>query len=191
MTQDQEQQWIRSARSGDAIAYGHLVRVYQDMVFSLAYSLLRHRQDAEDLCQDVFVKVFRTIGQFEGRAPFKGWLYRVTYREGINRIKAVKKHRDIQEIQEGAKEDWVTTRDVVSELDLLDQRMVIQSAMNHLEPLDRFLIMSYYFGDLSIREISEMTSLSESHIKVKLFRCRKQLYHLFQKKLSDEYAGSR
>ena len=188
MEGDQEQDWIRAAAQGDLKAYGRLVHLHQDMVFSLSLSLLKNRQDAEDLSQDVLVKAYRMLPQFKGLASFKGWLYRITYHEGLNRLKKIKRHRSTLDLDEHVGDAATATTNHVEEIEASDKRRMIRQALDHLPPEDRVLVHAYYFEEMSIREICEITGLSESNVKIKLYRSRKVLHEVLQKTWVDEQA---
>ena len=91
MNPEQEKVWIEKSKKGDLNAYGMLVRQYQDMVFNLCLRLLNNRHDAEDLSQEILIKLFKVIPKYEERAPFSAWIYRVAYNEGLNKIRSLKR----------------------------------------------------------------------------------------------------
>ena len=185
---DQEQDWIRAAAQGDLQAYGRLVHLHQDMVFSLSLSLLKNRQDAEDLSQDVLVKAYRMLPQFKGLAPFKGWLYRITYHEGLNRLKKINRQRSTLDLDDHAGDAATTTTNHLEEIEAADKRRMIRLALDHLPPEDRVLVHAYYFEEMSIREICMITGMSESNVKIKLYRSRKVMHEVLQKTWVDEQA---
>ncbi len=188
MDRDQEQAWTHAASQGDLVAYGHLVRLHQDMIFSLALTLLKNRQDAEDLSQDVLVKAFRKLPQYRSEAPLKAWLYRITYHEGLNRLKKVRRERSTLEVDDQTPNDHLESTGVLGALDAADKRVLLRHALDQLPTQDQILVQAYYFEDLSIREISSMTGLTESNIKIKLHRSRKILHQVLQKTMADEQA---
>lgn len=185
---DQEKTWTHAAAEGDLEAYGHLIRLYKDMVFSLSLTILKNRQDAEDLCQDVLVKAFRMLPQYRHEAPLKAWLYRITYHEGLNRLKNLRRTRSTVEIDEAAYSNTSAYNSAVVGLENIDRKKMLHHALDHLSTQDQVLIQAYYFEDLSIREMSEMTGLSESNVKIKLHRSRKILHQVLQKTMADEQA---
>ncbi len=188
MEGDQEQDWIRAAVKGDLQAYGQLVHLHQDMVFSLSLTLLKDRQDAEDLSQDVLVKAYRMLPQFKGLAPFKGWLYRITYHEGLNRLKKIRRQRSTLDLNDQVGNAHTETTGALDELEAADKRKMIRQALDHLAPEDQVLVQAYYFEEMSIREICGISGLSESNIKIKLYRSRKVLHEVLQKAWVDEQA---
>ncbi|MCF8239383.1 MAG: RNA polymerase sigma factor [Saprospiraceae bacterium] len=188
MDREQEQAWTRAAAQGDLVAYGHLVRLHQDMVFSLSLTLLKNRQDAEDLSQDVLVKVFRMLPQYRSEAPLKAWVYRITYHEGLNRLKKVRRERATLEVDDQTYYDHSVSAGILCVLDANDKRTLLRHALDQLSTQDQILVQAYYFKDMSVREISQMMRMTESNIKIKLHRSRKVLYQVLQKTLADEQA---
>lgn len=188
MEGDQEQDWIRAAARGDLQAYGQLVHLHQDMVFSLSLSLLKNRQDAEDLSQDVLVKAYRMLPQFKGLAPFKGWLYRITYHEGLNRLKKIKRQRSTLDLDEHVGDAAAVATENLEAIEASDKQRMIRQALDHLTPEDRVLVHAYYFEEMSIREICEITGLSDSNVKIKLYRSRKTMHEVLQKAWVNEQA---
>lgn len=188
MNGDQEKAWTYAAAEGDLEAYGHLVRLYKDMVFSLSLTILKNRQDAEDLCQDVLVKTFRMLPQYRHEAPLKAWLYRIAYHEALNRLKNLRRTRSTVELDEAGNRSPLAYNSAVVGLENIDRKQMLRHALDQLSTQDQVLIQAYYFEDLSIREMSELTGLSESNVKIKLHRSRKILHEVLQKNMADEQA---
>lgn len=178
MNKDQESVWIEASQNGDIRAFGKLAQAYQDMIFTLASRLLNNQHDAEDLCQEVLLKIFMTIGQYKATAPFGAWVYRITYNESINRIRKLKRNKESYNIDTNLRENWVETSNVLNDIEEKERKELIVSALNKLPEEDRLLIMGYYFEELPVKELARVTDLSESNIKIKLFRSRKYLYQL-------------
>ncbi|MBT8229072.1 MAG: RNA polymerase sigma factor [Bacteroidia bacterium] len=178
MNKEQETVWIEASRNGDIQAFGKLAKAYQDMIYTLAYRLLNNQHDAEDLCQEVLLKIFRTIGQYKATAPFGAWVYRITYNESINRIRKLKRNKESYNIDTNLRENWVETSNVLNNIEEREKKKILLSALNKLPEEDRLLIMGYYFEELAVKELVEMTRLSESNIKIKLYRSRKFLFQI-------------
>jgi RNA polymerase sigma-70 factor (ECF subfamily) len=181
MDRDQESDWIRSSQNGDTIAYGKLVNKYQNMVYTLSLRMLKNNQDAQDLCQEVFIKVYRSLNQFSGSSAFGAWLYRITYNESLNNIKKLKRSRETFDVTENEKENWTETKNVLDSIQENDRKSIILKALDQLSTSDRFLILAYYFDELPIKEICSITNLTESNVKIKLHRSRKVLHKILNK----------
>ncbi len=180
MHKDEELILIQSSQKGDIKAYGKLATKYQDMIFTLAVRMLKNRQDAEDLCQEVLIKIFKCISQYQSFSAFGAWVYRISYNECLNRIRKDKRNRETYDVSVNEKENWTETTNVLDSIEAQEKKAIIINALDELSEDDRFIIMAYYFEELPIKDICEITDLTESNIKVKLHRSRKQLYRILK-----------
>lgn len=166
-----EQQIIRWVQEGNHQAFSSLVDKYRDIVFSIALKVLRNREDAEEIAQETFIKAFQSIGTFKGNSKFSTWLYSITYNNCMSELRKKK-------ISFASLED-VPRREAIDSLhgDNAEEIRVdcLQRALKDLPAGDYTLILLYYYEGQSIEEISTVTGLSESNVKIKLFRARKRL----------------
>lgn len=176
MNEEQELQLIKAAQNGDTQAYGKLASQYQNMVFTLCMRMQNNREDAEDICQEILVKVFQRINKYSHQAPFGAWLYRLSYNENINMIRKNKRLGHTVDVTENEKENWTDTKNVLDTIEASERKEIILRALDTLGEVDRYLIMAFYFEELPIKEISVATGLTESNIKIKLHRSRKAMY---------------
>ena len=186
MDKDEELEWIKSSQNGDLVAFGKLATKYQNQVYTLAMRLLKNKHDAEDLSQDVLIKVFNSISQYKSHSPFGAWIYRITYNESINKIRKTKRNRETHELNDNSGSNWVDTKNALKTIETEERKEIILTALDKLSEIDRFLIMSYYFEELPIKEISDITGLSVSNIKIKLHRSRKVLSEFLNKSILTE-----
>ncbi len=172
MQLSEEQEYIDQVKNGNSAAYAYLVNKYQDMAYTIALRIMRQAEDAEDAAQEGFVKAYQQLHSFEGKSKFSTWLYTIIYRTCLSKLQ--KQWISTYPMEEGIDD----TDDTVPPLDILESRekqTYIREAIGKLPPINGVLITLYYFNENSIREIAEITGLSESNIKVKLFRARKIL----------------
>ena len=182
MTQQEEFDLITNAMNGHLESYSLLVKKYQNMVLTLSCRILKDRHEAEDLTQDVFIKVFKNLSKFDPQATFAAWLYKVSYNETINKYRSLKRRQDRFKDSDGIKEDWQTEYESLSLLDKQERKEILLAALDQLSESDRLVIWAYYFDDMTVKEISCITDLTESNIKIKLHRSRKQLYGILNRK---------
>jgi len=161
---------------GETAAFAPLVNRYKDLVFTIAMNITRNREDAEEVAQDVFLKAFQKLAGFRKESTFPTWLYRIAYNEAItnvrkNRIKMLDLEEEILEIipEEEVEED-------IAGLDEQEQKQVIAKILDKLPAIDRVLVTLFYLNNQPITEISEVTGLGESNVKVRLHRVRKRIY---------------
>ncbi len=172
---DKDTLLIKETLAGNKSSFGKLVHDYQDFVFSIAYKILRNREDAEEVAQDSFIKAYRALASFEGKSKFATWLYQITWRTAIDKQRG--KSLDSVSIDSDSgifeiRENGLSPSD---SLHANNQKELISKALSKLKPEDAALITLYYLNEQSIKEICSITGLSESNVKVRLFRLRDTL----------------
>lgn len=177
MAISEDQYIIEQILSGNISAFENLVRKYQDMVFTLAFRVLNHHEDAEETAQDVFVKVYKSLSGFQHKSNFKTWIYRITYHESINRLRSKKNKFFLVDLEEGLIAGF---NDTNQNLESAEEKMIIRKVLQTLPETERVMITLYYFEDMSIRDIAAITEMSETNVKTKLFRSRQKLYDLLK-----------
>ncbi|MDR2935977.1 MAG: RNA polymerase sigma factor [Rikenellaceae bacterium] len=166
-------------RSGDEGAYPVLVDRFGAAVFPMICRIVGSREDAEELTQDVFLKVFDNIGHYRGESSLSTWIYRIAYNHAISALRKYKKRRgtvggEILEKQAADESPPSDGRDGEAALAALERslaRLPVDEAM---------LITLFYYDGKGVEELSRITGLSLSNVKVKLYRIRKKLYICMQ-----------
>ena len=167
----------------DEQAFSEIVRQYGDKVFSLIYRMLGNRQEAEDVAQDVFITVFKTIESFRGEAKFSTWLLRIAANHAKNRIKHLARRPT-----EGADPDDVSqlrarptgrrrpcrpgSKVPDAMLEAMQTERLMQEAIANLPEDQRLLVVLRDVEEMSYQEIEEITGLPEGTIKSRLHRAR-------------------
>ena len=174
---------IDQVKSGQVSSYRTLVERYRDYVFTISFRILGNREDAEEVTQDAFVKVYKGIGSFQGQAKFTTWIYRIAMNTAIS-------HKRKRKIQTETIEDYkqFDTGEIsqMKEYRRLEQRKFLQLALNTLLPDDVSVLTLFYFKELSLEEMSEITGIAVNTLKVKLFRARKRVAVALNKILKQE-----
>lgn len=171
-----DKQWIQQIIAGDMTAFSSIVSKYERMVFTLAFRIVKNRELAEEVTQDSFLKAYNALTKFRGESRFSTWLYRITYRTAIT---AIRRNVFTVELGETTQKE-LTDSDYQSGLELLemsDKRVMIEGLLQRLPTDESLLLTLYYLQECSVREIVMITELSESNIKVKLYRARKHFYN--------------
>lgn len=168
--------YIDRILSGDASAYSSLVAKHKNLVFSIALKILENREDAEEVAQDCFVKAFHALKTFERKSKFSTWLYRIVYNAAISRTR--KKRLDTVPIDNQVVLNYSEDdlREGMDGIDLEDRRKMVDKVLQNLPAGDSLLINLFYRSDNSIDEISNITGLSASNVKVRLHRIRKRMH---------------
>ena len=168
--------YIGRVLSGDVPAYASLVAKHKNLVFSIVLKIVNNREDAEEISQDVFLKAYQSLSTFERKSKFSTWLYRIAYNAAIS--KARKKKVEMVAIEETVITNY-STDEVgrnMNELEENDRQLILEKALKRLPEEDNLLITLFYKNENSIEDISDITGLSVSNVKVRLHRIRKKLY---------------
>jgi len=176
--------YINEVIAGNTASFAMLVDRHKDLVFTIAMNITRNREDAEEVAQDAFLKAYQKLAGFRKESGFKTWLYRIAYNEAISRIRKNKiKTLDLEEeIMEIMPEEEV--EEDIAGLDGQEQKQVIIKILDKLPEIDRVLVTLFYLENQSVVEISEVTGLGESNVKVRLHRVRKRIYSELQEILN-------
>lgn len=175
-------QLIQAVNSGDQFAYKQLVTEYEDYVYSVCISVLKNRDEALEASQDTFVKVFRSLSKFDHQAKLSSWIYKIAYRTSLDFIRKRKKTVDLEFVDHSIRS---VEQSEELDLDKKELNQLLSKAINRLKPEDSGLVRLFYFKELSLKEIVIMTGLSESNVKVKIFRARKMLAEIIEQDFGD------
>ena len=174
---------IARLRERDEQAFEEIVHTYGDKVFSLIYRMLGNRQEAEDVAQDVFITVFKTIESFRGEAKFSTWLLRIAANHSKNRIKHLARRPtegvDPEDVSQVRLSSDRPAPPVQAQIDAPDKLMEaaemeahVQRAIEALDEDQRLLVVLRDVEEMSYQEIGEITGLPEGTIKSRLHRAR-------------------
>jgi RNA polymerase sigma-70 factor, ECF subfamily len=176
---------IARLKERDPSAFDEIVRRYGDKVFSLIYRMLGNRQEAEDVAQEVFITVFKTVDGFRGEAKFSTWLLRIAANQSKNRIKYLSRRpTDGGEIDDPAQAEaeapGATPGPIAhAQIDAPDKMLeatetkgLLQVAIADLDEEHRLLVILRDVEEMSYQEIGEITGLPEGTIKSRLHRAR-------------------
>ncbi len=179
--------YIEKVLNGDTRAYTTLVNKHKDMVFTIARKIVRSTEDAEEIAQDAFIKAFNSLENFKQKSKFSTWLYRITYNTAVSRIR--KKNIEVAVIDDEVVENYPGEQvyEFVEAMDDERQQRFIDAALEKLSPEDNVVITLFYLEECSVEEISKITALSKSNVKVKLHRIRKRLYKEFNHSYKSQF----
>ena len=182
-----DQSYIDRIRDGDTNAFGKLVDRYKDLVFTLCLRMTGNREEAEEVAQDTFLKAYRSLGKFKGESKFSTWIYRIAYNASLDRLKKNKHRHRISSIDEKEHYDIGFIESGYDAMDKKARTEAIRSCLEKLPGDAGFILTLYYYEELSLKEIEEITGDSLNNIKVKLFRARKKLMNLMQQNVEPEF----
>ena len=155
---------------------------YKHMVFTVAKRIVRDQQEAEEVSQDVFVKAYQNLKDYQGGSKFSTWLYSIAYRTAISQLR---KRRDAGVALDEAPMDDRSLH-VASVEPVHDRRKAVELALAQLPAEDAAVVTFYYLQEMNVDEIVTATGLSASNVKVKLHRSRKRMLEVLSQHLQEE-----
>ena len=158
-------------------AQEQLLTCYGQMVFRLVARIVERREDAEEVYQDVFVKVFRNIGMYdEEKSALRTWISRIAYNEAVTWLRHKRQAVIYFEDREGRAEQ-LSDAEVEETLGHPNEETVqlIRAALKHLPPDERAIITMFYYEELSLKEIAYVTESLPTTVASKLSRTRKKI----------------
>ena len=176
---------VERALTGDADAFGEIVRRWERRIFALAYGMLGREEDARDATQETFLAAFRNLRGFRGEAKVSSWLHRIAVNQCITRQRRskVRSESALDEEQEKNSTNFAVSLNL-SPARLTEGAQVteaVRNAVNSL-PLDlRQVVVMKEFEELTFREISEVLDVPLSTVKSRLYTALKQLQMKLQR----------
>ena len=161
---------VRAERRDEAIAL--LLPAFRRKVFGLAYSFLREREAAEDVTQEVFIKLWRALPSFDGRAAMSTWIYTIARNASLSALRA---RRPQSSLSDPEVMELVEATDPVPASDELAERAAILRLIDQLPAKQRQVIMLFYMEDASHEEVASMLSMPVGTVKTLLHRARARL----------------
>ncbi len=181
---ENDREFVERIMAQDPDVFTDIVRTFKKQVYMLALDLSRDHDDAEDITQDVFIRVYKALEKFRGDSKLSTWLYRITVNTFINRTRTLSyeasktgKQYDDEVVNDGASYSISNPEHVLSQR-VIDEHL--QSALNELSASQRMVFILRHYHDLPLKEIAEQLGNSEGTVKVLLFRA----IHNLQKKLA-------
>ena len=192
-----EDAWlVEGLRSGEESAYETLIARFQQPVYNLVYRLLDDPSETSDVVQEVFLKVFRSVGSFRGNSSLKTWVYRIAYNEAWNHRRWFTRHKRQEVGLEQEDGSSLCFRDLLpdpgrSAFDLVsdhETHALIEEALQDLNPAFRAAVVLRDIEDLSYEEIAEVLGVSLGTVKSRILRGREALRKEVASRLKPEPA---
>lgn len=174
---NEDAELLQRIRDGATDDFAELVRRHQSRVFAILHRYERDAQRVEDLAQETFLKAWRALGQFDGRAPFEHWISRIAVRTALDHLRREKRRRNeigLPELGQDAL-DWLQGGDEKNELDARGAAEILELAMRELPPADRVVITLQEIEGRSVKEIAAATGASGVAVRVRAMRARAKL----------------
>jgi len=166
---------VEDAKAGNRLAFAQLAERFHEDVFRMVYYRVRSRTDAEDITQDVFLKVFQKLSAIKENAKFRGWLFSITLNK-IRDFQRKKRFRSLFKAEDENIESHIPDRAGYDQADALDHVLKkdfwrqVSLVMNKLSKMEKEVFLLRFFDHLSINEIAGVVKKNESTIKTHLYR---------------------
>ena len=182
MTDLKEKELIQNAKQGDLHAFEELILKHEKIVYNVALRMMNHSEDAKDISQEVFLKAYKHIVNFDERSAFSTWLYRITTNTCIDEMRKRKGKQSYSLEEELENEDGSMQRQIADEGDTPEesilreeQKSEIIQALDNLSEEHKAAVVLRDVKGLSYEEISEILELSLGTVKSRISRARNQL----------------
>ncbi|MEO8010476.1 MAG: sigma-70 family RNA polymerase sigma factor [Dokdonella sp.] len=173
-----DQALVRDVLAARAGAFERLVKTYQGLCWHVIVRMVRHPEDARELCQEAFLRVYQCIDQYRGDSALKSWIAQVAYSVAKRHLE----RRRIPLADVPLEDDGLSTADTVADSVDLERThgdgeiaALLHAAIAALAPLPRTVLTLYHLEEMSITEIAAITGVAQGTIKSHLFRSRRQL----------------
>jgi len=167
---------ISQVLNGNQQAYAVLVDRYQSYVFTLALRMVKGREDAEEIAQDVFIKAYKYLKDFRGASKFSTWIYTIVNNTAITFLR--KKKLDVHSLDNEKVFETADSHDSGMRADTIEQKsrqQMVNQAIALLNPDDAAIITLFYKNEQSLDEIAAILKIENNAAKVRLHRARTRL----------------
>jgi RNA polymerase sigma-70 factor (ECF subfamily) len=195
---DEERELVRLAQTGVESAFEELIRRHQQRVAALVGGILRHREDVEDVVQQIFMKVFVSLKRFDQRSAFSTWLYKISVNECWDylrkkKVRPLAYEADLSEDQVSLLEGIVSAdRGAQGPEERAQVRELLDHMLEKLPDQDRQLLVLKEMEGFSVQELAKILDLNVNTVKVRLFRARGRIMDLYRRRLgSSSQTGTR
>jgi RNA polymerase sigma-70 factor (ECF subfamily) len=174
---------VSGLQAGDERAYEQLIERFQNPVYNLAYRLLNDQADASDVAQEVFLKIFRNVGNFRGDSSLRTWVYRIAVNESHNRRRWLFRHRrgetgldETFEDSDGREKPLMDSGETPFDFTVNREALVLlEEALADINPVFRAALVLREIEDMSYDEIAEILEVSIGTVKSRIVRGREAL----------------
>lgn len=170
-----EKKIVSLINNGDMAAFRLLVKQYERLVLFMVSKLIKDKEDAEDICQEVFILVYKNLASFKFDSKLSTWIAQIAYRTAVNYLKKNKKHNENREDLhsiENVNEPGQSPEQVLTNK---EQRIYIHDLIEKLPDHYKIVLTLYHLQEFSYQEIAEITKMPEGTVKNYLFRARRML----------------
>jgi len=190
-SREREVQLIGRAREGDRIALRELVDLHKDRLFAFIWRMVRDHHEAEDICQDAFLKAFASLDTFSIEYRFSTWLFTIGYRVCLNRLRRKRPFSGDLDFSGMASEGGANPSATLESEEAGRVRASVWSAVDRLSPPQRATILLFYRNDFGCQEIARVLQLPLATVKSHLHRARARLRELLEALPDQDWSNFR
>lgn len=174
---EDERQWIEEVLSGNKQAYAQIINKYKNPLYATILRMIGNQQDAADLVQESFIKIYYRLGKFDGKGSFSSWMYRVAINHCMDEFRKKRYKMEQIEIREDDIMDFHHPEVIFLKK---EKNRQLEKLIESLPKEERMILLLRYVNELSYNEIGEIMSLSLSTVRNKLHRAKKKLRETIQ-----------
>jgi RNA polymerase sigma factor (sigma-70 family) len=173
--------YIDQVLAGRNSAFSYIVDRHKDRAYNLAFRICGNHEEAEEIAQDSFLKAYRSLKSFKRKSSFATWLYRIVYNTSISFVRVKKK--GVLSLNDFPADviDFMGSNTSEEDAEKEYRCALVNFALQKISEEERGLISLYYYEEMSADEISDVTGISKSNIKVKLFRSRQKMLEIIER----------
>jgi len=181
-------QLIYQIKAGERQAFQMLVDAYQQKVINTCYSFVKNQRDAEDIAQEVFIEIYRSIGSFKEESELSTWIYRISINKSLDFLRMLKRKKRIQNLipifnQQTSREINISdqSKNMQDQLEQDEMHQLLHQAINQLPSNQRIALTLNKFENLTSKEIASIMEISISSVESMLHRSKNNLREILLK----------
>jgi len=188
LTDESTLELVNRCAKQDTRAFEQLVRQFQSYVFALALRLLADEDEAKDIVQECFVRVWKNMDKYDPKRKFTTWLYRIATNLSVDRLRAIKRNRRVfftrdEQLQP---EDVASTEDIIDIQSNRELAAMIQELTEELPVKQRLVFALRDLQDLSVEEVADIADMSVGSVKTNLHYARRRIRELLARRYHVE-----
>jgi len=180
VSREYERQLIERARARETAALRELIDLHKDRLFAFIWRMIRHHHDAEEICQDAFLKAFSSLNSFSVDYRFSTWLFTIGYRICLNRLRSRRTGTADIDALALSPANGETPGSVAESREACELRSQVWLAVDRLSPPQRATVLLFYRHEMSCQQVARVLELPVATVKSHLHRARNRLREMLE-----------
>jgi len=189
---------VKKILNGDLKAFRTIIEKNNGLVVHIVHRLIHNQADREEICQEIFIRIYQNLPDFKFKAKLSTWIGRIAYNTTINHLRRGKMpllDDRLPESQEGDGQNGKSANDILIDdsrpnpdtiLEEKDRGEIVERLLKQLPPRFRMILTLFHLDEMSYQEIGEVMDLPKGTVKSYLFRARRKLKEVLEKELKGE-----